>query len=224
MTGIVDPDTDGAVDFLENWAAGGPWVLSAIEPDGPIQTRTFRDRQRVKKWIEGQQGKRNIYFSVNTPRSDLKKKATKADIGTFNALHVDLDAPDAVDPDQAKAAIFLPRLKSYRLPPSIIINSGGGLQAFWLMREPVAVNGPNIIEQLEAYNRQLETDLGGDRCYNIDRIMRLPGTINLPNAVKRAKGRGRYLATVVEADWQRRYAIEQFKTAFAFGDNSRGQV
>jgi hypothetical protein len=224
MTGIVNPDTDGAVDFLEHWARGGPWVLSAIEPDGPIETRTFRDRQATKKWIETWQGKRNIYFSVNTPKLDLKKKATKADIGALNALHVDLDTPDGADPEQAKAAIILPRLKSYRLPPSVILDSGGGLQGFWLMREPVALNGPDSIKQLEAYNRQLETDLGGDHCHNVDRIMRLPGTINLPNAVKRAKGRRQYLAAVVEANWQRRYAIEQFETASPSGGKANAKA
>jgi hypothetical protein len=222
MTGMFNPDTDGAVDFLEHWAPGGPWVLTAIEPDGPIETRTFRNRQATKKWIETWQGKRNIHFSVNTPKLDLKKKATKADIVAVNALHVDLDSPDGADPEQAKAAIILPRLKSYRLPPSVILDSGGGLQAFWLMREPVALNGPDSIEQLEGYNRQLETALGGDHCHNVDRIMRLPGTINLPNAVKRAKGRRQYLAAVVEADWQRRYAIEQFETASASGGKAGG--
>jgi hypothetical protein len=210
MTGIVDPDTDGPVDFLEHWAPGGPWVLSAIEPDGPIETRTFRDRQATKAWIETWQGKRNIYFSVNTPKSDLKKKATKADIGALNAFHVDLDNPDGADPEQTKTAILLPRLKNYRLPPSVIIDSGGGLQGFWRMREPVALNDPASIEQLEAYNRQLETDLGGDYCHNIDRIMRLPGTINLPNRKKRLAGREAAPARVVEADWDRRYRLEEF--------------
>jgi hypothetical protein len=224
MTGIVNPDTDGAVDFLEHWAPGGPWVLSAIEPDGPIETRTFGDRRATKKWIETWQDKRNIYFSVNIPKLDLKKKATEADTGALNALHVDLDSPDGVDPEQAKAAIILPRLKSYRLPPSVILDSGAGLQGFWLMREPAALNGPDSIKQLEAYNRQLETDLGGDHCHNVDRIMRLPGTINLPNAVKRAKGRRQYLAAVVEADWQCRYAIEQFETASVSGGKANGKA
>jgi len=82
----MTPDTDAALDFLKHWQPGGPWVLSAIEPDGPIQTRTFHDFFSAKRWIERWQGKRNLYFSVNTPKSDLAKKATKTDIGKLNAL------------------------------------------------------------------------------------------------------------------------------------------
>jgi len=209
----MTPDTDAALDFLKHWQPGGPWVLSAIEPDGPIQTRTFHDFFSAKRWIERWQGKRNLYFSVNTPKSDLAKKATKTDIGKLNALHVDLDAPDDTEPGKAKAELLLPRLKTYPLPPSLIIDSGGGLQAYWLMREPQTLNGPDSIAQLEAYNHRLEIDLGGDHCHNIDRIMRLPGTINLPNEKKRAKGRGEYLARVIEADWERHYEFDQFEPA-----------
>jgi len=219
---MTDPDTRTALDFLEHWAPGGPWVLSAIEPDGPIQTRTFRDRRTAQKWIDGWQGKRNIYFSVNVPKSDLTKKATKADIGELRAFHCDLDAPDDMAPEQAKAELLLPRLKAHPLPPSIIIDSGGGLQSYWLLCDPIPLNGPDSIERLEAYNRQLEIDLGGDHCHNIDRIMRLPGTINLPNAKKRAKGRGQYLATVIEAHWERRYTLDQFDSAATPSSKAEG--
>jgi hypothetical protein len=51
--------------------------------------------------------------------------------------------------------------------------------------------------ELEAYNQQLEVLLGGDTCHNLDRIMRLPGTVNLPNDKKRKKGRVPALAQVV---------------------------
>jgi len=53
-------------------------------------------------------------------------------------------------------------------------------------------------EEAEAYNRQLELVLEGDHCHNIDRIMRLPGTWNIPNAKKRAAGRVERMARIVE--------------------------
>jgi len=64
------------------------------------------------------------------------------------------------------------------------------MQGFWLL-EPVPVDD---IDRLEAYNIVLEQTLGADRCHNIDRIMRLPGTINLPNRKKRLAGREPALA------------------------------
>jgi hypothetical protein len=52
----------------------------------------------------------------------------------------------------------------------------------------------------------------GDKCHNIDRIMRLPGTINVPNAKKRKMGRVPTLAYLVEdeTDWSRTYSLDDF--------------
>src|SRR3569832_1412951 len=41
----------------------------------------------------------------------------------------------------------------------------------------------------EGQSRAFAAQLGGDDTQNMDRILRLPGTRNLPNAGKRAKGR-----------------------------------
>jgi hypothetical protein len=168
-----------------------------LEPDGPVQIRTFHDPKAARQWINSWQGKRNLYFQVNSPRSDLRKKATKGDISTLRAFHVDLDAPGDADPEKARAELLLPRLNANDPVPSVIIDSGCGLQSLWLLDQPIALNGANSIARLEAYNRQLEIDLGADHCHNIDRILRLPGTINLPNARKRVKGRSQYLATLL---------------------------
>jgi len=48
-------------------------------------------------------------------------------------------------------------------------------------------------------------EFGSDEAtHNIDRILRLPGTVNYPNKKKRVKGRVPTLAYVVEAHWERR--------------------
>jgi AAA domain len=210
MTAVFS--TDAALAFLERWRPGGPWVLTSIVPDGVTETRTFHAPAQARAWIDRRQGNKNIYFSVNTPKTDLKKKAAKTDIAELNALHVDLDAALGLAPEEAKPAL-LERANSYRVPPSIIIDSGGGIQVYWRLREPIALNGAGSVALLEAYNRQLETDLGADSCHNIDRIMRLPGTVNLPNAVKLAKGRGQYPTAVISADWERQYTLEDFSAA-----------
>ena len=44
-------------------------------------------------------------------------------------------------------------------------------------------------EDAKLYNVQLELLFGGDNCHNVDRILRLPGTINIPDAKKLKKGR-----------------------------------
>src|SRR5205823_12873121 len=69
--------------------------------------------------------------------------------------------------------------------PILIIASGGGCNALLHLASPILVN--ENIEEIEAYNRRIEDLVGGDDCHNIDRILRIPGTINLPNKKKRSE-------------------------------------
>ena len=197
---MISTDTPAALDFLGHWMPGGPWMLTAIEPDGKraIETRTFADADVAYSWIDKWQGKRNIYFSVNRPKSAMNKKAEKTDIGLGVGLHVDLDAPAGADLSKVKPEL-ISRLQNYDLQPTVIIDSGGGAQGFWQLREPPAINGSDSVTHFEALNRGIENAVGGDHCHNVDQIMRLPGTLNLPDEKKRAKGRQICLARVVQA-------------------------
>jgi hypothetical protein len=92
-------DTAAAIEFLHHWEPGGPWVLTAIVPDGPTETVTFHpgEEPELRRWIDRHQGKQNIYFSVNRVKHDVRKKTSKADIGLMLALHVDLDPSASAD-------------------------------------------------------------------------------------------------------------------------------
>jgi hypothetical protein len=75
----------------------------------------------------------------------------------------------------------------------MIVKSGGGFNVYWALAEPVYANGN--IEQLEDANRGLVMAFGADKgTQNLDRILRLPGTLNYPTKAKLRRGR-----TVVEA-------------------------
>jgi len=182
----VRSDTAAAIKFLEAVHPDGLWPLAAIKPTSePPTGRVFapHEREQAAGWIDALQGVAGLYYSVNEVRSDFRGvKATKADIVAAHYAHVDIDHTDG-----------LQRLRAYKLPPSLIVFSGGGYQAFWKFGEPTT-----DLDRVERINRQLAADLGGDNCHNIDRIMRLPGTINLPNAKKRKAGRVPTLAYVVE--------------------------
>jgi hypothetical protein len=77
----------------------------------------------------------------------------------------------------------------------VIINSGGGYQAYWKLVETCRDH-----DQVEYCNKRLAKQLGGDNCHNIDRIMRVPGTVTTLSKRKIAKGRTPAVAYVVEAD------------------------
>ena len=82
--------------------------------------------------------------------------------------------------------------------PNRVIDSGRGYWGYWKLDKPLPVggstndvNGP-FIDAVECYGRGIEQAFGdnfADGCHNIDRIARLPGTVNtktgsLPCAVR----------------------------------------
>ena len=114
------------------------------------------------------------------------------------AFHVDAD-PKSGKPLAEEQERILAALREIEPPMSVIIASGGGCNALLHLASPILVN--ENIEEIEAYNRRIEDLVGGDDCHNIDRILRIPGTINLPNKKKRDAGRAPAVARLVEADW-----------------------
>jgi hypothetical protein len=179
-------DTKAAINFLKKFRPGGPWVLTSIVPDGRTTTRTFDAAKwtEAAKWIEERQGKENIYYNLNPTRRAIDSKSSKEDIARMEFLHVDIDPRAGEDPEEEKERA-LKLLKAFVPPPSFIIDSGGGVQALWRLKpsDKLEIQGSVAkAQELEAYNIQLEKVFQADHCHNVDRIMRLPGTINLPTA------------------------------------------
>src|ERR1035437_2249511 len=203
----LQPDFKSAVAFL--WEAPTAKVnLCAIHStrDNDIRGRTFdkteKNKARVEQWM-GKAGAAGygIYFNMNDLSVTLgksKNKASDLEVSRVNALHVDLDPPD----DTAQAdlpavkANLLSSATAYAVVPTIINNSGNGIQLFWTLTAPVDVTDENR-EHLRALNKQLAIDLGADSCWNLDRVMRVPFTINLPNIRKIALGRVPVLTSVI---------------------------
>lgn len=208
--------TPDAVAFLQSWCAEGPWVLTSIPSEGGrTTTATFgpTDVPALSKWIEERQGHQNLYFMVNPPTRPLMSKAAKADVRGLYALHVDVD-PRAGEDFEAERVRSEKILREFDPPPTVIIDSRGGFQGFWLLDAEVHIGGDEArAEELEAYNIEIAMLMQADACHNIDRIMRLPGTVNLPNERKRKKGRKVAIARVVEADWGRTYPLSKFTAA-----------
>lgn len=208
-----------SLDFLQRWAPQGPWILTAIQPDTKsITTRTFRPEEKIDlvSWITIHGVDRNIYFSVNPTVRPVDKKAERTDIAALAWLHVDVDPRPREDlrAEQVRALSLLQNPPGGIPPPTAIVFSGGGYQGFWRLREPFAIDGDlSKAEEAKRWNLQLELVFGGDSCHNVDRIMRLPGTVNWPNAKKRGKGRVPALASVVLWEHDRVYDLSQFTPA-----------
>lgn len=203
-------NADASVEFLQRVHPDRLWALTAIRPDRKgIETKTFDPASEVdaaREWIARYNGKRNLYFHVNAPHEKLGKKAEKTDVTTAQWLHVDLDCRAGEDRDAE-----LERLRQLvveenswpdHLPrPQCVLFSGGGYQCFWRLDEPFVINKDvAAAEELERYNKALELALGGDNCHNVDRIMRLPGTLNIPDENKLKKGRVPVVAELLFCD------------------------
>jgi hypothetical protein len=200
----IKPNTSAAVEFLSRFHEGRQWItLTAIPPTKKgIETRSFdntpKGREAMRLWLYERNGRQNIYFALNELTRAMDKKAERTDVKSLSWLHVDLD-PRVGEPHDDERVRILAKLQGYKTKPNLIIDSGGGFQGFWRLREPLPIDGDiEKAESAKLFNLQLERELGGDSCHNIDRIMRVPFSVNVPDERKRKKGRVEALASVVE--------------------------
>ena len=167
-----------------------------------------------------------------------ERKATKEDIKTANWLHIDMDINETQNPEYNKKAeegdpnwfTHFPltetqfkdqrkqiqdQIKKFPKQPTMIIDSGNGFQCFWRLDPPLQITGETEKDrlkecnQLERYNYQLMLDTDSDKCFNIERIMRLPGSSNFPNPAKLKKGRKIRKTSFLINDLT--YTLEDFK-------------
>ena len=113
----------------------------------------------------------NIYFGV-CPRA--KKRGKEESVKQVNCLWADLDCKDEEERQKT-----LEKLKSFKLPPSIIVNSGHGYHAYWLLSEPYLIKTDQDKLKIKRCIKGLSIALNGDRTFDLPRILRVPGTKNI---------------------------------------------
>ena len=185
--------TEKATNFLRAFRGQGYMNIVAIDPtNGFINAITCDVTDNaVKKFIEQYNGNRNLHFMVNEPvRDALNKKLSKQDVTKIHGVYLDADPDKAKDfsTERKRLFSFADELAGGDNPPTYIIDSGGGIQVFWLLKDSVAATDENI-ELYEALSRGLEKQYNTDSVHNIDRIMRIPFTLNIPNKQKKNAGR-----------------------------------
>lgn len=215
------------VAFLRLLRPSGPWALTAIPPDGGMtRTSTFgpENADECARRIEERNRTENVYYHLNPTRGPLTKKAEKIDVRSVEFLHVDIDprVGEPLEPERARMLALLTSNLPAGVPaPTFVIDSGNGYQALWRLREPIILAPNEAAEpeklaacaEAERYTRALELKFGADATHNVDRVLRVPGTVNIPGARKRAKGRVAALARLVVSEPERVYGLEQFEQA-----------
>lgn len=197
-------DTAKAVAFAVELIGGeGRFTVAEIVPDVPgCRGRTFAlpfERQRLFDWIEERQDRANIYFMLNeaVPLDQQKGRAgrpCKEDVALIRGVAVDCDPHYDPPSDDGGLAAERDRLTQQAVTwherdgASAIIDTGGGYQAVWLLRDVLPATLENIAA-VEAQSRGLAKRFGGDSIHDIPRLLRMPWTVNLPDAGKRARRR-----------------------------------
>jgi P4 family phage/plasmid primase-like protien len=115
----------------------------------------------------------NAYIRTTVLKTALKKgRGLKEDTLGSTMVWLDFDSYKVSGLSQVQA---LQKLKSMVPPPTCIVNSGHGLQAWWKLHsfsmDTVAIEAASkhVAQSIEA---------GGDHCWDLARVLRIPGTMN----------------------------------------------
>jgi hypothetical protein len=181
--------------------------LEALFPEWPagvfVEVRAFKDRKLQRHWLrstsdlldltEKLKADHDIYFGIGPRRG---RNGTREAVAYINTLWADLDMPV----DETRRVLV-----DFELAPSAIISSGYGAHAYWLLRESYFVEGQKDIAYAEARLRGLACRLNADSCWDLPRVLRLPGSTNHKNKQTRP-------VEVVEFNSDRRYNLSDFDT------------
>jgi len=209
-------NTERSVSFLRGLRPNGPWLLSAFDAkSGAMSSQTFNGKGEIPamtKWIDARIGKLNLYYVPNPTRKRLHKKPKESDMAYYCFAHVDADPKTDETPEEARKR-HRAAFATFDPPPTITYVSGNGMVALWKLASPIRLETEKDIQACKAINKAIIDKLGGkaegyDNCQSLDHLLRLPHTLNIPDARKIAAGRvpimsGEVVNTgVIYGDWE----------------------
>ena len=204
------PDTT-ASDFLASMfgdAEGNVFVCALPNARGGHPEYPLATRDRLS--IEGLRSRRDrpgsaVYFCVGTLRPGVMPAAPgrsircKENVARIVTLQADTDLKSVTLSREEIEA----RLRGLEMPPSVLVWSGRGWHAYWLLNEAVQAT-PETVALVEGLNAQLADVVGGDAVGDVCRLMRLPGSHNTKDGAWHA-------VEVAHARWQPRYELSDLE-------------
>lgn len=135
---------------------------------------------------------RDVYFGIGlqADRPEPGKRGGEAGVAAISCLWFDLDvagaghAQTALPPTRQDAFNLINALP---LKPGIIIETGGGLQAYWLLDRPLLIQTEEDRQHVKSLSTRFQkfvTEQGRshgwkfDATQNLDRLLRVPGAFN----------------------------------------------
>ena len=154
----------------------------------------------------------DVYFSTCPALRNLetsgKKRFSQKDVACVLSLYIDVDTQE----DLGKAGKSLPVdraaavavLKALPVPPTVIVDSGHGIHAYWILTDPLPLDKGK--RMLQAFWKSFKKATGWadlDNASEPARVLRLPGTFNHKGADP--------LPVTVLAMSDKRYSLEEIE-------------
>lgn len=193
------------------------WLTIFAKPPAGTPTTDWapvNDHQAALAAIAQRAGTCDVWHGVATRhhRLDGGRRGGASDCHALPGLWLDVDvAGPGHHQDATLAATHADAralLDRFPLPPTAVVDSGGGLQAWWLFQEPHEVDGTTTL-LLDAWQATwerhgAEAGIHVDNVSDVPRIMRMPGTWNRKLDEARP-------VRIVEAAWDRRYGVDDIE-------------
>lgn len=145
----------------------------------------------------------NVYFGVH-PAAERKmpdERARIGDVAAVNCLFAEFDAKDYGDKDA-----ILAHVADLAVAPSVLIDSGGGIHAYWLLRSPFVFAEQADRERARLAQAAWVAYVGGDgEAKDLARMLRVPGTVNAKYDPPRP-------VTILRADLSRLYGFADLES------------
>lgn len=138
----------------------------------------------------------DIFLGINTRKPGVTN-AQKEEVCEITCIATDVDFKSVSKPAFERA------LLSFSHKPTAIINSGNGRHLYWILSQPIVVQGPKDIELAEGISKGIAKHLGGDSTHDVTRILRVPGRPN-------SKYIHKPMCEIIAADGPR-YSIDDLK-------------
>lgn len=209
LSGFVAAD---AKRFLERLLIpeGHFLEIRVIAPDrGVIEQRFCCTHEEALACVREHAGKANVYVGAS-PRS--RRLGKREAVTVVICAWADLDFHQLDRSDRGRAEhIARERIDTYMHPPTMVVHTGNGLQVWWIFERRYVIGEEYSAEYFEGVNRGVAKALGGDTVHDLARVLRVPGTMNLPDAKKRARGCVQVMARLIHTDGPT-YAPEDFSS------------
>jgi len=154
------------------------------------QTRFFCDLGQLGLYARQRSPAQNVYFGVGLIRGDPAGRGKHEDIAAIGALWCDVDVHSPAHPrENLPQSLEEARglLRQMPLPPSVVVASGHGLHAYWLLHEPWIFDrdedrtlAASLARRWHGLVCTLATQKGWslENLGDLTRVLRLPGTLN----------------------------------------------